>query len=469
MAKSSQHPTPAPGEMGWLPECVYTGGKFETALAFFADERGRITRFSREPEDLAAARPLKGQAALPGLVNTHSRSPLRLARGRFRQRAHVSPDAGAPARQALQRIAAAMQPEDIYDAARMAFLEMMLSGVTCVGEFHFLHHQTDGSRWPEPNLASHEVLRAARDTGIRIALLKVAAARHGNPDTEDPLISRALTPDAAEFIRDMEALRAHVMREHPGDEAWLGIGIRGLQHAPIAYIKEVAAYAHAQRFRLHMPVSATTAENASCAEETGQSPTQFLASHGLIDKRFNAVHATHIAAADAELLGAARAIICHCPFAGLGEGASSAPPLATLTAAGGAFALGTDTLMRGNLLEEARLLRHRLQAGDGGETPDAASLLRAATVTGARSLGAPTGALEAGRPADFFTVNLHEPSVAGADADTLLEHIVFSLERRAIREIWVGGRRRIAGGHHPQQGAIIGRFVDLQRRLWGSV
>lgn len=454
--------------MGWLPECVHTGDRFETGLAFFADDRGRITRFSREPADLAAARPLRGQAALPGLVNSHSRALHRLARGRFHQPSRATPDAAAPARPALQRLAAALQPDDIYDAARMAFLEMMLCGVTCVGEFHLLHHQADGSRWPEPNLASHEMLRAARDTGIRIALLKVAAARHGNPDTEDPLASRAVTEDAAGFIREMEALRAHVAREHPGDETWLGIGARGLQHTPIAYIKEIAAYARAQRFRLHAPVSATTAENAACAGETGRSPVSFLASLGLIDKRFTAVHATRVDEADAQLLGAARAIVCHSPLTGLGEGIG-APPLAKLAAAGGSFALGADTFIRGNLLEEARRLRHRLLVEGREEAPAAASLLRAATVIGARSLGAPTGALEVGRPADFFTVNLHDPSIAGADPESLLEHIVFSLERRAIREIWVGGHRRVASGHHPQQGAIIGRFVDLQRRLWNSV
>ena len=101
--------------------------------------------------------------------------------------------------------------------------------------------------------------------------------------------------------------------------------------------------------------------------------------------------------------------------------------------------------------------------------PDPAPLLfHAATVTGARSLGATGGALEIGRPADFFTVNLYDPSIAGADAGTLLNNIVFSLERRAIRDVWVGARLRIANGRHPDHGAIVGRFSDSQQRLWSD-
>jgi len=90
------------------------------------------------------------------------------------------------------------------------------------------------------------------------------------------------------------------------------------------------------------------------------------------------------------------------------------------------------------------------------------------TAAGARSLGAPSGALEVGRPADFFTVNLFDPSIAGAGADGLQAAIMSSLERRAIREIWVGGRQRVANGRHPLQGAIVSRFVELQTRLWGG-
>ena len=209
-------PAPKPGtapaarETGWLADCVYTGDKFETGLAFFADDRGRITRFSREPADLAAARRLAGQAALPGLVNGHSHSWQRVLRGRAR------PEARAVA---LGRLAG----PDLYDTARMAFMEMMLSGITCVGEFQTLHRQPDGTPWPEPGFSSHEILRAAHDVGLRIALFTAACARAGFRQPPDPGLARCLTPTPDEFIREIDALREYVAHNHPGDDAWVGV------------------------------------------------------------------------------------------------------------------------------------------------------------------------------------------------------------------------------------------------------
>ena len=178
-ATSKSRGTPSSAEIGWLPDCVYTGEKFESGLAFFADAAGRIIRFSREPADLAAAKRLPGQAALPGLVNGHSHAFQRVMRGRTEHRTRAARDTFLTWREARDLAAGRISGEDVYDTARMTFLEMMLSGITCVGEFHYLHHQPDGTPWPDPNFLSQEILRAAHDTGIRIALLKAAYARGG--------------------------------------------------------------------------------------------------------------------------------------------------------------------------------------------------------------------------------------------------------------------------------------------------
>lgn len=62
-------------------------------------------------------------------------------------------------------------------------------------------------------------------------------------------------------------------------------------------------------------------------------------------------------------------------------------------------------------------------------------LFSCATEAGARSLGAPGCTLEPGRPADFFTIALDDPSLAGADLDSRLAHVVFSAERSAVRDV----------------------------------
>jgi formimidoylglutamate deiminase len=456
---------PRPGtarETGWLPDCVYTGEKFEPGLAFFADDLGRIIRFSREPADLAAARRLSGQAALPGLVNTHSRAWQRVLRGR-------TGPSGVPERAAAA--AGRLTPADLYDAARMAFMEMLLAGITCAGEFHTLQRQPDGTPWPEPNLAAHELLRAARDTGIRLALFPATATRADESRPDDAERRRGLTPRTDQFLRDLDALREFVAHNHPGDDVWLGLAAHRLRAVSLDHLKAIAAYAHAQRLRLHLPLAERADDREACIAEHGRPPVALLAEHGLLDKRFTAIHALHMTDDEVRLLGAARATVCLCPAAENARGHGPAPA-AALLAAGATLALGTDSQVQINLFDDARRLERQLppdQTGRGGHALPPAALFLTLTAAGARSLGAPSGALEVGRPADFFTVNLFDPSIAGAGGDGLLPAILSSLERRAIREIWIGARQRVANGRHPLQGAIVSRFVDMQARLWAGL
>lgn len=458
-------------ELGWLPDCVYTGEKFESGVAFFADTVGRITRFSREPADLALARRLAGQAALPGLVNAHSHAFHRVLRGRTELRSRSERDLRAQAREMHDRVAMRLSAEDVFDSARMVFLEMLLAGITCVGEFHYLHRQPDGAAYPDPNALAREVLRAAHDVGIRIALLKVLALRADTGASPTSASERWREASVEQFVRDTEALRGTVEKEFPTDEVWLGVAAKSPGHVPLDAFKALAAYARAQRFRLHAHVGTSAAETAASVAESGRTPLARLSEHGIVDKRFTAVDAIHLTDADIALLGAARASVCVCPSAEQQLGLGTAP-VEKLLAAGAGVALGSDGHAQIDLLKEARLLEYGLRARASGPASlgqDAATaLFHAATVTGARCLGATSGALEVGRPADFFTVNLFDPSIAGADADSLLANVLFALERRAIRDVWIGARQRITGGRHPNHGAIVGRFVDLQTKLWSA-
>ena len=97
----------------------------------------------------------------------------------------------------MYRAANALSAEDIYDAARMAFLEMLLSGITSVGEFHYIHHAPGGAPYRNRNLLAMEIVRAARNLGLRIALLRTAYVRAGWQKEPDPGQSRGLTLRAA--------------------------------------------------------------------------------------------------------------------------------------------------------------------------------------------------------------------------------------------------------------------------------
>ncbi len=128
---------------------------------------------------------------------------------------------------------------------------------------------------------------------------------------------------------------------------------------------------------------------------------------------------------------------------------------------------GSDSNIQIDLLEDARLLEYHLRmnrleravlAPPSGRTALAQRLFESATESGAAALAIPVGTLETGKPADFFTVDLNDPCLAGADPASLLNHIVFSLERTAIREVCVDGEMQIQDCHHAREEEIVQDF-----------
>jgi formimidoylglutamate deiminase len=469
-------PEPQANETGWLADFLFTGGAFEAGLAMFADPTGRITRFSRDQTDLARAERLPNRAILPGLVNVHSHAFQRLIRGRTEHRTAAHRDTFWTWRESMYDAAGRLTPEAMYHAARMAFLEMALSGITTVGEFHYLHHGPGGTPYADRNLLAEQVLRAAKDIGVRIALLRTAYVRAGWQKPADPGQARFITPCAPDFLADTEALRATITRDWRPGWAWIGIAPHSVRAVPLDYLREVANFARVNDLPLHMHVAEQPAEVEACVAEYGRRPVELLQDHGILHSRFTAIHAIHITDGEIAYLAGAGSRVCACPTTerNLGDGIS---PADKLMSAGVGICLGSDSNVQIDSLEDARSLEYHLRmrelervvlAPDCSRDGLAKRLFECATETGARSLGAPGGKLEPGLPADFFTVDLNDPSIAGAGASSLLNHIVFSAERTAIREVSVGGEFVIRERRHRLQDEILGNFDTVQTNLWGS-
>ena len=469
----------------WLPELLYAGGRFERGLALVCDDNGRIMHVTRDYEALPArVVSLPGRALLPGLVNAHSHSFQRVIRGRTEHRA-AARDSFWTWREQMYAAAARLTPEDLYDAARMAFLEMALTGITAVGEFHYLHRAPAGQSYDDPNLLAKQVIRAARDIGIRIALLRVAYARSGFETPPNPQQARIIESDVQTFLKHTDELRGELMRgnndqaETPLPAVWVGVAPHSVRAVPLAYLHEVGSYARAHALPLHMHVSEQPAEVSACQREHGRTPVALLAAEGLLDARTTVVHAIHVTHAEVAELARAHTGICACPTTerNLGDGII---PADLYFDAGLRVALGTDSHAQIDLLEDARELEYHLrlqrleravlapaQGADADQLSGlAARLFACATTSGADSIGVHAGTLEAGRAADFFTVDLNDPSIAGAGADDLLPAVVFALARTAIREVVCGGQLIVDSGRHAAQDEIVARFAALQRRLW---
>src|SRR6266496_3774589 len=455
--------------VAWLPDLLYTGGVFESGLALVCDASGQIARLSRADELTDEKRiRLSNRALLPGMINAHSH--------------------------AFQRV---------------------LRGITAVGEFHYLHNAPDGTPYDDPNLLAKQVIRAANDVGLRIALLRVAYARSGFLIGTNPRQARFIESDSESFLKNFESLvdsvssssvrQGTVSGEVPpdsqaSDKAWIGLAPHSVRAVPLEYLREVIRYAEPRDLKVHMHVAEQPAEVSSCVAEYGRTPVALLQTEGFLSENFTAVHAIHVTAKAIAGFGKTGALVCACPTTerNLGDGVV---PVDEYFRQDVDVCLGTDSHAQIDLLEDARELEYHLrlqklervvlagrnptvregassitqESSDGKDSttrPDgqistiATRLFDCATIKGARSIGATGGFLEAGKPADFFTVDLNDPSIAGSSSDDLISNIVFSLSRAAIREVVVGGKPVVSDGRHIEQKEIVEKFSDLQKRVW---
>lgn len=451
----------------WGADLVYLNGRFESGRAVVCGEDGNVERIVGVDETADVVR-LTRRALLPGLVNAHSHAFQRVIRGRTERRSPNTTDSFWTWREQMYAAANRLTPQDIYAVSRMAFLEMALTGITAAGEFHYIHHSPDGSPYDDPNLLAREVVRAARDVGIRIALLRVAYARAGFETAANPLQVRFIEPSPDVYLKHFEQLLA--APELDRKTTWAGIAPHSVRAVPLDYLKTIVAFANQRDLPVHMHVAEQPAEVSACIQEYGRSPVALLDTEGLLSSRFTAVHAIHVTPKAIAAIARSRAQVCACPTTerNLGDGVV---PVDAYFNAGVPVSLGSDSQIQIDLLEDARELEYHLRLqqtarnvlapqDDSSSGALARRLFDCATINGARSIGFNGGKIEPGAPADFFTVDLDDPSIAGSSPDDLLANIVFSLSRTAVRDVIVGGQRIIENGRHVQQETIITSYTD---------
>ena len=455
----------------WLPDLIYVDGRFQSERALVCGNDGKVLEIIEAGEVPNAVR-LKGRALLPGLVNAHSHAFQRVIRGRTEHRSQNKTDSFWTWREQMYSAANRLDAEEIYAASRMAFLEMALTGITAVGEFHYIHHSPDGSAYSDPNLLEREVIRAARDVGIRIALLRVAYARAGYEIEANPLQVRFIEASPEIYLNNLEALLG--APELKDGTVWIGVAPHSVRAVPLDYLKQIVAFANERALPVHMHVAEQPAEVSACIEEYGRSPVALLETEGLLSNRFTAVHAIHVTPKAIAAMARYGALVCACPTTerNLGDGVV---PVDNYLDAGVRVALGTDSQIQIDLLEDARELEYHLRLqhtarnvlaphDDGDHAALARRLFDCATVNGAKSIGFGGGKLETGAPADFFTVDLDDPSIAGSSTDDLLANIVFSLSRAAVRDVVVAGKQIVENGRHRDQEMIVETFKNISRR-----
>lgn len=408
-------------ERAWLGAAGFVDG---VVVEVQGSRISSVSRASAPPD----AERLAG-LTVPGFANCHSHAFHRALRGRTqRQRGDFW-----TWRETMYAVADRLDPDTYYALALATYREMALTGITAVGEFHYLHHGAGGAPYGDPNAMGHAVAQAARDAGLRIALLDACYLSAGFGAEPSGVQQRFSDGTVDAWCERVTALTG----EATDPAVVVGAAIHSVRAVPHAGLGAVASTL--PDAPLHVHLSEQVAENTACLAHHGCTPTQLLAVQGVLSERLSAVHATHLTASDIALLGNARCNACFCPTTerDLADGIG---PSRLLADAGATLTLGSDSHAVIDMHEEMRAveLDERLHTRQRGHWT-AGELLTAATFDGHRSLGFfDAGQIEAGAWADLVTIAAGSPRTAGTGSDA--ETAVFAATSADVTSVIASGR-----------------------------
>ncbi|HET9228421.1 MAG TPA: formimidoylglutamate deiminase [Thermoanaerobaculia bacterium] len=405
---------------------TWTGERFESGVQVRIED-GKIAEVGK----LGSAERLEGKALLPGMISSHSHAFQRGLRGRG-ERFPAGAGSFWTWREAMYSLVDRLEPEELRALCLQAFREMRSAGITCVGEFHYLHHGPELRGWA----FDEQVLRAASEAGIRIALLQsyYRTGAIGQPLEGGQRRFDGFSP--AELWEQVDRIGPLL---DPATQT-LGASVHSLRAASLEDLRAVYDEARRRDLVFHIHVEEQRREIQDALAYYGRRPMQLLLETLGTATDVTAIHCTHTEAEDMERFLAGGGTVCLCPLTegNLGDGIPgriSRP------------CLGTDSNARLSMLEEMRWLEYgqRLRTETRGVRRDhdgqvARVLFEAATVNGAQALGIEAGRIAPGHWADFIAIDLGVPCLAGWEPDTLLDSLVFGAGDEAIAATCVGGR-----------------------------
>jgi formiminoglutamate deiminase len=455
----------------WLAELAWLPGQGVCRDVLIEADRERFTSATPGTSETPAdAERLRG-LTLPGFANAHSHA--------FHRALRATTQAGHGTfwtwRERMYEVAARLDPDTYYQLARAVYAEMALAGVSCVGEFHYLHHQPDGRPYADPNAMGRALVQAAAEAGLRVTLLDTCYLAGGLA----PAKRSGMLPLTGPQVRfgDGDAVRWAARAAELGfDEhgmisphARAGAAIHSVRAVPREQMHAVVAWAHRCGAPLHVHMSEQEAENEACRAFYGVSPARLLYDEDVIGPRTTVVHATHVNSRDLELLGGCQSFACICPTTERDLGDGLAPSLA-LAAAGCTLTLGSDSHAVVDMLAEARAMEYaeRLARRSRGHFT-AEALLRAATSDGHTSLGWPdAGEIAPGAWADLVTVGLDSVRTAGTPDGLAPEAAVFAASAADVRDVVIGGRDVVRDGVHLLVPDVPGELSRAIRAILGA-
>lgn len=419
-----------------------------------------------ETDQVAQVGDVSVDTLLPALSNLHSHSFQRAMAGMTEYRM-AGKDSFWTWRELMYRFTKHLTPDHMEAIAGCVFVEMQEAGYASVGEFHYIHHQPDGTPYDDLGELSSRIAAAAATTGIGLTHLPVlytfggagevpleaGQARFGNSvDRFNDLVARAENLVGALPSDCRVGIAPHSLRATSPDD--LATVIRSRQSGPI-----------------HIHIAEQPKEVADISAWLGARPVEWLLDNVDVGRDWCLIHATHMTDAETIAMAKSGAVAGLCPIteANLGDGPFNGP---TYLAAGGAFGVGSDSNVNISLTEELRTLEYSQRLRDVarnvmvvGEGSVGEALYTGAARGGAQALGRGTGEIETGQLADLVAIDSTDPALCALQTHQLLDGLVFAAKDRVVTDVWSAGRHAVRDGRHVKRDEIIANYRSAMENL----
>jgi 5-methylthioadenosine/S-adenosylhomocysteine deaminase len=378
--------------------------------------------------------------AFPGLVNTHTHSPMVFFRGladdiflREWLEKHIWP--------AEKKW---LSPQFVTDAVELACLEMLKAGITAFNDMYFY---------------GNEIAAASRKMGMR------AFVGAGIVD-----FATGTGAGAEDYFANAEAL----IRSWKGDELITPcIAPHSIYACGPDTLKKTKEISERFGVPIHIHLSETQWEVGQVKTLYNKRPVEYLDSIGFLDKTVLAAHCVWVDDREIRILGKKKVNVSHCMESNL-KLASGFAPVTTMLAEGIKVTFGTDGAASNNdlnLLSEMSTTAKVHKALTSNPTVlDTRTVLLMATRWGAEALdlGRTVGSIEEGKDADIVIADLKKPHLT--PMYDVYSHIVYSMNSADIDTVIIKGRVVVRNGDltTADESEIMGKAVEWGKRIKGS-
>lgn len=427
-------------------------------------EHGLITSITAQAK--ADAQDASVDVLLPALANLHSHSFQRAMAGMTEYRA-TGRDSFWTWRDLMYRFVNHITPEQMQAIASLVFLEMQEAGYASVGEFHYVHHQKDGTPYADIAELSIQIYAAANATGIGLTHLPVLYSYGG-------VGQAALTEGQMRFGNGVDRFMRLTERAREGlkflpADALVGIAPHSLRATSPTDLR--FALSKHQTGPIHIHIAEQPKEVQDIQAWLGARPVEWLLENVDVNAKWCLIHATHMTDDETKRMAASGAVAGLCPIteANLGDGPFNG---ATYLKAKGAFGIGSDSNVNISLTEELRTLEYSqrlrdvernvlvVDEGSVGQT-----LYLGAAHGGATALGRNAGEIKVGRLADLCAIDSSAPALCALKSDQLLDGLVFAAKDTVVTDLWAAGRHNVKGGHHIARERIVKNYRKIIAEL----